>query len=167
MSDDQAAASYVLPAALIGRADLARLVREVESVDSELETQKVKNRGEGSYRLPTMSQSLSDFVDLNKLDLTDDKARVHLKEELLKLKDKAPIIHMTFATAADPEALQKLVEWVRNELHPQALISIGLQPALVGGVYMRSPNHVYDFSMRHRMQGKREILVNELEELSR
>jgi hypothetical protein len=159
--------NYILPSALISRADLARLVREVESVDSALETQKVKNDGQGSYRLPTMSQSLGDFLVLNKIDITDDHGRVALKEQLQRLKDKAPVIHMTFATAADPEALQDLVDWVRKELHPQALISTGLQPSLIGGVYMRTPNHVYDFSMRATMQGKRGVLVAQLEEFAK
>ena len=158
---------YLLPSALISRADLARLVREVEAVDSALETQKVKNDGQGNYRLPTMSQSLGDFLAINKIDLTDDHGRMTLKEQLIKLKDKAPVIHMTFATSADPEALQDLVDWVRKELHPQALISVGLQPSLIGGVYMRTPNHVYDFSMRSRMQGKREILVGAIEEFAK
>jgi hypothetical protein len=155
--------NYLLPSALISRADLARLVREVESVDNVLETQKVKNNGQGGYKLPTMSQSLNDFLVINKIDLTDDHGRMTLKEQLLKLKDKAPVIHMTFATTADPESLQDLVDWVRKELHPQALISTGLQPSLIGGVYMRTPNHVYDFSMRASMKGKRAILINELE----
>lgn len=163
----QPPADYILPSALIGRVDLARLVREVEAVDSNLETQKVKNHGEGGYRMPNLSQSLSDFVEINKLDLTNDKERVVTKEQLKRLKEKAPIIHMTFATTADPETLQQLVEWVRENLHPQALISVGLQPSLVGGVYLRTPNHIYDFSLRALMQDKRSIVVQSLEELNK
>ena len=158
---------YALPSALISRADLARLVREVESVDSNLETQKVKGHGEVAYRMPTMSQGLSDFLAINKLDMADDKGRVKIKEQLAKLKDKAPVIHMTFATVADPESLQDLVAWIRKELHPQALVSVGLQPSLVAGVYMRTPNHVYDFSMRNLMKGKRDVLVQEIAGLAK
>lgn len=166
MSENQAA-GYVLPSALISRADLSRLVREVESVDGNLETQKVKNHGEAAYRMPTMSQSLSDFLALNQLDVSDDKVRMNVKTQLQKLKDHAPVIHMTFATSADPESLQDLVEWVRKELHPQALISVGLQPGLVGGVYMRTPNHVYDFSLRNYFKGKRQVVVQAIEELAK
>jgi F0F1-type ATP synthase delta subunit len=88
-----------------------------------------------------------------------------LKERMRVLKDKAPIIHMTFAAEADPDFLQQLAAWVRQEIHPQALISTGLQPALVGGVYMRTPNHVHDFSVRSLLQGKRDIIAHELEGL--
>jgi hypothetical protein len=160
------ATSYMLPAALIGRADLSRLVREVESVDADLESQKVRTHADKSgYRMPTMSRSLSDFVDLNKIDLADDKRRMELTENLRVLKDKAPIMHMTFAVDADPEFLQQLVTWIRTEVHPHALLSVGLQPSIVGGVYVRTPNHVHDYSIKTLLSGKRDIIVHELEGL--
>jgi len=71
-------------------------------------------------------------------------------------------MHMTFATVADPESLQKLVDWIRQEIHPQALLHVGLQPALVGGVYLRTPNHIHDFSLRQLLADKRSIIVDEL-----
>ena len=89
--------------------------------------------------------------------------RVALKEWLHVLKDKAPIIHMTFAVDVDTEVLQKLTAWVRDNAHPQGLITVGLQPSLVGGVYIRTPNHVHDFSMRSLLQNKRDVLVKALE----
>jgi hypothetical protein len=164
---ETAETEFTLPSALIGRVDLARLIREVETIDGVLATQKVKAQGEVSYHMPTMSQSLSDFLAINTVDLADDRTRRTLKERLGELKDKAPIVHMTFATAADPDSLQELVDWVRKQLHPRALISVGLQPALVGGVYMRTPNHIYDFSLRALMSDKRDLISKQLEELSR
>ena len=158
------AKDFVLPAALVGRADLARLVREVEAVDNELESQKVRAHGEHvSYRLPNLSRSLGDFVEQNGIDLSDDRQRLTVREQLRRLKDKAPVVHMTFAVDADPDFLQQLVSWLRQEVHPQALVSVGLQPALIGGVYIRTPNHVHDFSIRSLLQGKRDIIVHELE----
>lgn len=160
------AAPFILPPALIGRADLARLVREVEALDNDLEAQKVRAHSSGSgYHMPTMSRSLSDFLDMNKLDLSDDQARMQAKERLREFKDKAPVVHLTFATDADPEVLQQLVTYFRTEIHPQTLLSIGLQPNLVGGVYVRTPNHVHDFSVRALLKNKRDIMVHEIEGL--
>jgi hypothetical protein len=157
-------ASYVLPAAVVRKADLARLVREIESLDGELEAQKVRARGqEVSYHLPNMSQGLNDFLEQNKLDITDDQGRMELVEHLRKLKDLAPVIHMTFATEADPESLQQIVTYIRTELHPHALLSVGLQPSLVAGAYIRTPNHVHDFSIRARLSEKRNVIAQELE----
>lgn len=165
MSDAATTAAYVLPPALITRADLARIVREVESIDVELEAQKARahTTGKAAHHMPPMSEGLNDFVELNKIDIADDQARMHLKEELRRLKDKAPVMHMTFATPADPQSLGQLVDWIRKEIHPQALLQVGLQPALVGGVYLRTPNHVHDFSLRQLLTGKRSVIVNALD----
>jgi F0F1-type ATP synthase delta subunit len=162
-------APYILPATLIGRADLSRLVREVESLENELESQKVHNPQHATqatdYKLPKLSRSLGDFIELNKLDLTDDHVRTTLRKTLTTMKDKAPSLHMTFAIEPDPEFLQKLVTWIRQEIHPQALLTTGLQPALIGGVYLRTPNHVHDFSFKTHLKGKRDLIVHELEAL--
>lgn len=157
-------APYIFPAALIGRSDLARLVREVETIDNDLEAQKVRNPdSKNGYSLPTMSRGMTDFLEQNKIDVSNDRARMEFKEHLRALKDKAPVIHMTFAVEADPDFLQKLTAWIRQEVHPQALLSVGLQPSLVGGVYMRTPNHIHDFSLKALLKGKRDVMINELE----
>ncbi len=156
---------FALPPALVSKIDLARLIREVEMVDSTLEAQKVRGYTKEQMRLPTLSRSLADFLELNKLDILDNQKRMILKEDLRVLKDRIPVMHMTFASEVDPESLEYLVAWVRKELHPQALISVGLQPSLIGGVYIRTPNHVHDLSMRALFKGKTELLVKDLEGL--
>lgn len=155
---------YILPAALIGRSDLARLVRELEALDNDLESQKVRGGGaKDGYSMPTMSRSMTDFIQQNGIDLASDQTRMKVKDQLRILKDKAPVVHMAFASEADPEFLQQLVAWMRENIDPQALLSVGMQPSLVGGVYMRTPNHVHDFSLKALLKGKREVIVNELE----
>ncbi len=158
--------AFVFPPALVTRADLARLVREVESVDNEFEAQKARNQatGKAGYRTPTLSRSLGDFLDLNKLDITDDHGRMVFKEQLRAVKDKAPIVHMTFAVEADPGSLAQLVTYLRKEIHPQTLLSVGLQPSLVGGAYIRTPNHVHDFSLRELLSANRGVITAALED---
>jgi F0F1-type ATP synthase delta subunit len=50
-------------------------------------------------------------------------------------------------------------------VHKQAVIEVGLQPALIAGVYIRTPNHVQDLSLRAMLKGGRDILIKELEAL--
>ena len=160
--------SVTLPPSLIGRTDMARLVREVETVDNDFEVQKVRDHKKpGEYSVPTMSRALSDFLQLNKIDISDSQARMKLKDELRVMKDKSPMIRMVFAAEPEPEFLQQLVAWIRQEMHPGALLTVGLQPSLIGGVYMRTPNHVHDFSVRTLLADKRNVLTEELEALQR
>jgi hypothetical protein len=157
--------TVVLPGTLIGRSDLARLVREVESVDDDFEGQKVREHKTTGFSIPTMSRSLSDFLQLNSIDIANTQVRMELKNQLRIMKDKSPIIHMTFAAEPEPEFLQQLVTWIRQEIHPAALLTLGLQPALIGGVKMRTPNHIHDYSVRTMLSTKRVLIHNELEAL--
>jgi hypothetical protein len=151
-----------LPPALIGRAHLAQLVRELEDVENNLERQKAKGE---KLSVPTLSQALADCVEMNKVELLVGTDRRDFKSALRTMKDKAPTMHFTFATQPDGESLQQLVEWVRQNIHPQALVSVGLQPALVGGVFVRTPNHVHDFSLRAKLHDSRGLIAEKLEEL--
>lgn len=154
---------YSLPVSLIGRPDLSHLIREVEAVGNELEAQKVRSEAGEAVRQPAVSQALEDFLDQNKLETTDGQAMMVLKEQLQELKEHSPVIHMTFAGPAEPAFLQEIVAWLRREVHPHTLVSVGVQPSLVGGAYVRTPNQVHDFSIKSLLQGKREIIVHELE----
>ena len=168
MTQAATAAQFVLPAALIGHADVARLLRELETIDNDLESQKARRTGSpGHYKLPGMSHALSEFLELNKIDIANDHVRMDLKARLRKLKDHAPVMHMTFATEADRESVEYIAAWIRKELHPQALITVGLQPSLIAGVYIRTPNHVHDFSVRAHMKDSRTIIVEALDALGK
>lgn len=157
---------FVLPASLVTKLDVSRLVSEVEWVDNELTSASVHEKaGSQGYSKPVFSGQLTEFLEKNQLNLDDSNARSRLIKELRILKDKVPVLHMTFAVPADSESLQKLADWVRGTVHPQAVIHVGLQPALVGGVYLRTPNHVHDLSLRSLLDKSHDILTKELENL--
>lgn len=156
---------FALPPSIITKIDLAHLINEVEMIDTTLEAEKVRGYKKEQYRLPTVSQPLTDFLTLNKVDILDDHVRMAFKEQLRKLKDKVPIVHLTFASPADPESIAYLAGWMRQEIHPLTVLSIGLQPSLIGGVYIRTPNHIHDYSMRALFQGKTSVLVDDLARL--
>ncbi len=157
---------YILPPSIVTRIDVSRLVRELEWVDGELTTAAARSKtGVQTTAQPSLSDQLTEFLAQNKLSITDSRERTELVRELRKLKDTVPIIHMTFAVPADRESLQQLAQWLRTSIHPQAVIAVGLQPGLVGGVYLRTPNHVHDLSLKKLLQNSRGVLINELEAL--
>ena len=158
--------NFVLPINVVTKIDVSRLVSEVERVDNEMTAATVRAKtGSNAQVQPVLSDQLNLFLNQNNLNLEASRDRSTLIKELRLLKDKAPVLHMTFAVTADTESLQKLTEWVRTTVHPQAVIAVGLQPALVAGVYLRTPNHVHDFSMRGALEGRHGLLVEELEAL--
>lgn len=160
-------ASFKLPASLVVKSDVARLVNEAERVDSELTTERIHKKADAKQQAePLPSPILDEFLQYNDLKFDDDKSRRLIIKQLRALKNNIPIIHMTFAVTADQESLRKVVAWLRESVHPQAVIAVGLQPALVAGVYMRTPNHVHDLSLRALLKGQHDTLVGELKSLS-
>ena len=156
-------ADFVLPPNIVSKIDLSRLVSEIERVDNELTAATVRAKtGSTEQTQPVLSEQLTDFFTQNKLTFGSSQERSQLITQLRLLKDKVPVIHMTFAVNADRQSLQQLAQWLRSSIHPQAVISVGLQPALVAGVYLRTPNRVHDLSLRAMLEGGHGLLVKEL-----
>ena len=158
--------NFVLPSNVVTKIDMSRLVSEAERVDNDMTATAVRAKtGSQEQTQPMLSDQFNDFLNKNNLKLESSSERSTIIKELRKLKNSAPVLHMTFAVTADLESLQKLTEWVRTTVHPQAVIAVGIQPALVAGVYLRTPNHVHDLSMRSALEGRHGLLVEELEAL--
>lgn len=155
---------FQIPLGVVSKTDLSRLVVEFEGLDNELtgDSVRAKSKTKHQHSAPVMSANLSEFIDSNSLSVTSSRDRANILKQLRILKQKVPVIHMTFATTADPQSLEKLTQWLRANIHSQAIINIGIQPDLVAGVYMRTPNHVHDFSLRGQLKDKHGVLVNEL-----
>lgn len=154
---------FILPPSVVQRADVSRLTTELERIDNELTTSAVRLKSGGTQQAPpTVSDQLAEFLTQNGLELKTSRERTELISQLRLLKDAAPSIHMTFAVAADPSSLKQLVQWLRSSVHPQTVIEVGLQPGLIAGVYLRTPNHVLDLSLRKLLSSRRSALAKEL-----
>ena len=157
--------AYIFPTSMMTVADLRRLVDEIESIDMSLTNEAL--RYQTTRQAPTtpitVSHQLSDFITANRLDLRDTHQRTQLITDVRVLKSAAPVVHMAFATTANTETLSKLVQWLRENVHPHAVVTIGLQPDLIGGVFMRTANKVFDFSIKTQLAHGRSLIVKELE----
>lgn len=154
---------FTLPASIVSKLDVSRLVREFETVDNALTAKTVRQKaGAPSEDMPAMSPQLQAFLELNPVDLENTSLRTAYIKQLRLLKNNVRVMNMTFAVVADPESLQQLSVWVRESIHPQTVIDAHLQPALVAGMYLRSQNHIFDFSVRNALKEKRGDLEKEL-----
>ncbi len=154
---------FTLPSDIVTKVDVSRLVREFEGVDNALTAKTVRKKaGAESQDTPAMSPQLAGFLEKNPVDLENTGARSTYIKQLRLLKDNVKVMNMTFAVVADPESLQQLSAWLRESVHPHTVIDAHLQPALVAGVYLRSQNHVFDFSVRNALKAKRGELEKEL-----
>jgi F0F1-type ATP synthase delta subunit len=158
--------NFVLPLSVLSKVDVSRLVNELERVDNE-QTQATVREKVASTAHPELmiSRQFADFLNENKLTIATSQERAALLKQLRLLKEHIPVIHMTFAVNADRDSLAKLTQWLRTSISAQAVIEVGLQPALIAGVSVRTPNHIHDLSMREVIKKNHGLLVKELEVL--
>jgi len=158
--------AFVVPHRVISRVDVAHLVRDAEQLDNDFTSAKVRAKA-GAEKAPELqvTELLTEFLKENRLKLKDSQDCSMLVKELRLLRDESPVIHMTFSVEADHQSLEQVVQWLRSSIHPQALLAVGLQPGLIAGVYLRTPNHVLDLSLRSRLASSRVVLQKELEAL--
>jgi hypothetical protein len=147
-----------LPTLVFGVVEVRRLQRELESVDAYFEQNKLRPAGQQGAGLK-ISRLLDTVAHENNINLQHAAQRAILATFLRQVVDHAPVVHISFA--ADPSAVftAKIVEWLRAKVHPLALLQLGLQPSIAAGCIVRTPNHVFDFSLRHRFNAQHAVLM--------
>ena len=148
-----------LPLMVVGPVDVGRLIRELESVDNQLLEAKLRNT---ETHVPKLSKLMEQTVDMNKLDLLQEKDRKRLKELLETVREQAPVLHISFSADPTPVFIEKLMAWLRREVHPVVLMTIGLQPNIGAGCIIRSSNKQFDCSLRQDFANKRDVLMKKI-----
>jgi F0F1-type ATP synthase delta subunit len=148
-----------LPPGLIGLADVARLSRELNSLNDFFAGASARPAGTASGQLPKISRLLESLAAENGLNLLNSDERTYLQNSLKVIYDHGPRMHISFAVEPSPKALEKILAWIRQNIHPQALLQIGLQPAIAAGCMMRTTNKVFDMSLRSNLEKQSEYLT--------
>lgn len=153
--------SIKIPPLISGQNDISRILLELEAVQADFESQKVKQQIT-ELITPPISRRLNEVLDLNRLKITSPGHVSYLIANLRMIKQKAPVVHVTFAKEPEAVVLAKLVEWVRDNLHPQALVNFGVQPGIIGGCVFRTPDHIYDLSFGGKLRSSKSLLVQKM-----
>lgn len=151
----------VLPLGIATRGDTSRLMREAESLEDLMRQASIRNPNAAPV-LPQISPLLEEAASLNKLNLLQAADRSSLVQFLQEVREKAPVLHMSFSSVASPLFKERLINWLRTEIHPLILIQVGLQPAIGAGCVVRTTNKYFDFSLKQRFAKKREQLIASL-----
>lgn len=155
------AAAGRLPTLVVSPADVNRLIRELKAIDDTLREHQLRKAGKAAGMLKA-SQLMAQTAELNNLNLLHETDRQRLAAFLEGVRQHSPVLHISFS--ADPSAafLQKIMSWLRQEIHPQLLLTIGLQPTIGAGCIIRSTNRYFDCSLRQDFSSKRALLLEQL-----
>jgi F0F1-type ATP synthase delta subunit len=68
------------------------------------------------------------------------------------------VLHISFASEPTPKSVEPILEWMRNQIHPQTLLQVGLAPSIAAGCVLRTPNKFFDMSIRNHLQKQAHFL---------
>lgn len=152
-----------LPVLVVSPVDVGRLIRELDTIDDTILKAKLQKAGhDGEPKMPETSQLMDHVIQLNKLDLVDEDDRKLLNKLLVSVRQRAPVLHVSFSADPNIAFLEKLMVWLRREIHPLVLITVGLQPSIGAGCIVRSTNKYFDFSLRQDFEKKKPMLLEAL-----
>jgi F0F1-type ATP synthase delta subunit len=149
-----------------GIVELRHLERELENVDEFIRQNRLREPGQQAS-LPRISKLLQLLASDNGLQLLQASDRKQLSDFLESVEQDAPRIHISFAIEPSGSFSTKLTEWLRANIHPLALLDVGLQPTIAAGCVVRTSNKVFDFSLRHHFEKAETQLVDSLRQVAR
>lgn len=153
----------VLPVALFGPAEVARLLRELEHVDDYLTQETLRSADKRVPDLPRLSRLLEQLAAENNLDLRAPDVRRSAAGFLQQVLEHAPSVHISFATDPSAAFTAKIVGWLRTNIHPYTLLQLGLQPSIAAGCVVRTANKTFDLSLRSRFTEQHDLLLQAIE----
>jgi F0F1-type ATP synthase delta subunit len=147
-----------LPSGVVGRGDIARIRRELNTFSDQVVG--AVYRGQDITKLMQQSSPLLiSLATLNRYNLLDEKHRQDLYDKLDNLQKNAPAIHISFTTEPSAKALERVITWLRANIHPNVLLQVGLTPNIAAGCILRTPNKVFDMSLKETLAKQVPLLL--------
>ena len=147
-----------LPIGVISQIDVARLVRELNSLEDFFSAADTRKAGT-PIAPPRLTRMLDNVARDNKCNLLDKTQRQQLSSQLDQILKQAPLLHISFASDPPPRTLERILVWLRANIHPQTLLQVGLQPTIASGCMLITPNKVFDMSLRSHLKNQESYLV--------
>jgi len=161
MAREPSSKQLTLPTLVFGAVEVRRLSRELEALDEYFQQNAIRNSAQ-QVTVPKVSRMLEALASENHMNLLQGPERQILTNFLRDVTEVAPSVHISFAVDPSAAFTAKIVTWLRSNIHPYTLLQLGLQPSIAAGCTVRTPNHLFDFSLRQHLSNQRELLLNGL-----
>ena len=143
---------------IVSQVDIARILRELKNLDDFFVAANARAAGT-PMQLPRLTRLLDEIAKENKYNLLEPADRKSLAQKLDQIIGNAPLLHISFAAEPSPKAVEKILIWFRTNIHPQALLQVGLQPTIAAGCVLRTANKIFDMSLREHLTEQQKYLA--------
>ena len=155
-------AAINLPLSIIEPVDVNRMIRELGLINEHLYQAKIRDPNQ-KIAVKT-SAGLTDLLSDRGLDISNDDHRRSMTSFLTNLQVEAPVIHISFGAEPSHEFVVNVAKWCRSELHPTVLLVLGLDRSIGVGCIVRTPNKVFDLSLKERLKKKQHTILDRIKE---
>lgn len=102
---------------------------------------------------PDASQTvlLDAFWRANPKISPDQSFRPALMKQADHMNEALEKVTVSFAQQPDTEFLVELITWFRVNIKAYLVLDVQTDPLLIGGMVLRSNEHLYDWSLRHKL----------------
>jgi hypothetical protein len=132
---------------------LIKLPNKIANID-QLE-RLIKDLKSGNYK----SSSCVAFFEANPRVSQEPQATKMIVKYLETILAKPTQLFVTFAQAPDEDFKTELIDWLRENISDNILLSIDINPMLTGGMVIRSPRRIYDYSWSKILGDKKDKLI--------
>lgn len=145
--------TFKLPLQLYSPRQIDAYLIELDFYLTWLREQDVKRRAKAAKAdASPLTAELTSFLNVFTDNKTDDareveKAVIYLK----RLKQHAPLVHVTFPTFASASIRESVVEWFRKNVSDEILVAFTVDTSILGGIIVRTVNNIYDYSFINRL----------------
>lgn len=147
-----------LPITVVSEIDIARLLRELNGLNDFFVSARIRTTGT-AMQMPKLSRLMDQLAKDNGINLLEETDRTKLLDGLNQVRTQAPKLHISFAADPSPKAMEQIMTWLRRNIHPQTLVQVGLQPSIAAGCIVRTPNKIFDMSLRSNLKKQEPYLV--------
>ncbi|HEX5797513.1 MAG TPA: F0F1 ATP synthase subunit delta [Candidatus Saccharimonadales bacterium] len=147
--------------------DLKTLILEMRGYAHWFSQNAVKKRlnAKSASEKPDLSVAAESLIrDLNQKKSLDRKGLDELIADLEEFADTAPRLNVTLAAPPVRGLKKTLVNWLREEISPEILVTFDFNSTLLGGMVLRCGSRIFDWSLRRQILDERarfpEVLRN-------
>ena len=159
MASESATQAFELPAAVYSPQLLESVIYDIQYYLDWIHQNQIRKKvGAQAKAQPNHSD---ETVLVIEAWLGGRPATLELIESLLEhLKAlKLPQVHVTLAALPNRGQRETIVKWFRTNTSPQVLVSFVADRNVGGGLVVRTPNHVFDYTWKQELVAARDKLA--------
>jgi len=145
-----------LPEAIYSPQLLEMVIYELDQYNQWYRESKVKTKVGVKTDSPEPNHSQETLLVIKSWQDAHGKTEASLVDLLAALRElKLPVVHVTLAALPNHLQRAQLVRWFQQLSAPSPLILFTADRTMGGGVILRTPNHIYDWSFRQKLEDAR------------